>query len=404
MTDATAERLAAREIACLLQEHGYTAWLAGGCVRDELLGRPPKDYDIATDAVPEQVLRIFPRALEVGEAFGVLLVKRSGFVIEVATFRREGGYTDGRRPDTVHFTDAATDAQRRDFTINGLFRDPVTDEIHDFVDGRADLEARVLRAIGDPDARFEEDHLRMLRAARFAAAMRLEVDPATREAIEHRSANLAGISRERIGDEFRLMLSGPDPVGALGLLECWGLDKAILGQRADGNGHARLAAVVAEELPLPARLAATALDRGADEDRDGIVRSWRTNLLLSNQERDGMAACLEIEIQLPRWATYSVPRRKRLAAGTWFEAARCMIDAVDEGAGQAIAADVEKLARTGLSPVRLVTGDDLVAAGVMPGPAMGDVLERVYDAQLSGEVQLRQEALDLALRLARWGS
>jgi len=197
------------------------AYFAGGCVRDALLGLPPKDWDIATDAPPQRVREIFPDTQAVGAAFGVILVRQGQSVVEVATFRADNVYEDGRRPTSVRFTSAQEDAQRRDFTINGLFFDPLEDRVIDYVDGRADIEARRLRAIGNASQRFEEDHLRLLRAVRFAARFDLEIEPATAEAIRSAAPRLRGISPERVGDELRLMLTPPSRDHAWRLL--WAL-------------------------------------------------------------------------------------------------------------------------------------------------------------------------------------
>ncbi len=200
-------REAAVEVVRRLSEAGYTAYFAGGCVRDRLMGLEPTDYDVASDARPEQVGALFGGAHRVGESFGVMLVSAMGHQIEVATFRSDGFYSDGRRPDTVTFSDAGHDARRRDFTINGLFEDPLSGRVIDFVGGQADLEARLIKAIGDPEARLAEDRLRMLRAVRFAARFSFAIDAATAEAIRGGAEDLGRISRERIGQEVRRMLT-----------------------------------------------------------------------------------------------------------------------------------------------------------------------------------------------------
>src|SRR5688572_13668746 len=188
-----------------LRGAGHVAYFAGGCVRDLLLGLEPKDYDVATDAPPDRVRELFKRTQAVGQAFGVILVRVGRSQVEVATFRTDGTYLDGRRPSEVRFTTAEEDARRRDFTINGLFLDPMeNDRIIDYVGGQEDLAARRLRAIGDPAARFGEDHLRLLRAVRFAARFSLEIAPATAMAIESKASSLKGISPERIAEELRL--------------------------------------------------------------------------------------------------------------------------------------------------------------------------------------------------------
>jgi poly(A) polymerase len=214
-----------------LREAGHVAYWAGGCVRDLLLGREPKDYDVATDAPPDRVRALFSRTEAVGAAFGVILVRHRRSQIEVATFRTEGPYLDGRRPSAVHFTTAQEDAKRRDFTINGLFLDPLApgalaDQVIDYVGGREDLERRVIRAIGEPDERFEEDHLRLLRAVRFAARFGFTIDPQTAAAIRRHAPRLARISPERIGEELRAMLPPPTRGRAWQLLN--ELDLAVI--------------------------------------------------------------------------------------------------------------------------------------------------------------------------------
>ena len=217
----------ARRIVQRLQSAGHTAYFAGGCVRDQLMGRPPKDYDVATSATPDQVLALFPRGQQVGAAFGViLLVEKSNgqrLQVEVATFRTDGAYSDGRHPDAVHFTTAEIDAQRRDFTCNGLFLDPLANngagQLHDFVGGQADIQSKILRAIGDPAARFKEDHLRMLRAVRFAARLSFTIEPRTRDAIRHCAGNILTVSRERIHDELALILAHPTRAAAAQMLQ-----------------------------------------------------------------------------------------------------------------------------------------------------------------------------------------
>jgi poly(A) polymerase len=210
-----------------LREAGHVAYFAGGCVRDQLLGLTPKDYDVATDAPPQRVRELFTRTDAVGAAFGVILVRHRRSQIEVATFRTDLEYRDGRRPEGVRFATAEQDAQRRDFTINGLFFDPLEDRVIDYVGGQADLEARVVRAIGEPDRRFEEDHLRLLRAVRFATRFRFKIDPATEDAIVRHAAQLARISPERIAEELLLILAPPGRTLAWALLEKYHLSAVV---------------------------------------------------------------------------------------------------------------------------------------------------------------------------------
>ncbi len=229
-----AQRAFAESIVRRLRDAGFVAYFAGGCVRDQLLGRTPVDFDVATNAPPDRVRALFPRGQtqEVGSAFGVVLIRpprRSGLQpVEVATFRREFEYRDGRHPDRVEFTDAKTDAQRRDFTINGLFYDPIKGRVIDHVDGQEDLRRGIVRAIGNPDKRFDEDKLRMLRAVRIAAALNFRIDPETAQAIRRHAHELVQVSAERIADELRRMLVHPTRARAVELCHECGLLAVIV--------------------------------------------------------------------------------------------------------------------------------------------------------------------------------
>ncbi|MCC7408970.1 MAG: CCA tRNA nucleotidyltransferase, partial [Phycisphaeraceae bacterium] len=220
-------RLAAVAVVEVLQRAGHVAYLAGGCVRDELLGVTPQDWDVATDATPDRVRALFKVSRYVGQAFGVVLVRVKRHWVEVATFRTEGVYLDGRHPSEVAFADAERDARRRDFTINGLFEDPLEPDpaqrVKDGVGGVNDLHRRLIRAIGDPEARFSEDYLRMLRAVRFAARLGFQIESRTAGAIIARASRLSQISRERIGQEIQWTLTGPRPALAVWWIERLGL-------------------------------------------------------------------------------------------------------------------------------------------------------------------------------------
>src|SRR5256884_7618083 len=218
----------AREIAARLRESGHVAYLAGGCVRDIVRGQTPKDFDIATDAKPENVQKLFPRTFAVGAHFGVVIVLENGFQFEVATFRSDDAYIDGRHPSAVHFSSPEEDAQRRDFTINGMFYDPVADKVIDLVGGRADIEAKLVRAIGDPAQRFAEDRLRMLRAVRFATVLDYKIDDQTCEALIANAASIHEISAERIRDELVRIFLSPNRGRGWDLLDASGLMRAIL--------------------------------------------------------------------------------------------------------------------------------------------------------------------------------
>src|SRR2546423_7964424 len=229
----------AREIARRLRRAGHVAYFAGGCVRDLLSGKPPKDVDIATDARPEVVQKLFPRTYAVGAHFGVIVVLENEFQFEVATFRSDGAYLDGRHPVEVHFASAEEDAARRDFTINGMFFDPEKEEVIDFVGGRADLERQLIRAIGDPAQRFSEDRLRMLRAVRFATVLGFEIDAATWEAVTANAQSITQISAERIRGEVVKIFLSPNRARGWDLLDASGLMSAVLPGLESMKGRAQ---------------------------------------------------------------------------------------------------------------------------------------------------------------------
>lgn len=386
-------------VACQLREAGHKALFAGGCVRDQLVGEVPKDFDIATDATPDEVRAVFPKARAVGEAFGVMLVRRNRRAIEVATFRRDGPYDDHRRPSSVDFADAEADAQRRDFTINGMFQDPSTGEVIDYVDGKADIERRCIRAIGDPDARINEDRLRMLRAVRFAGRLDFSVEDTTQAAIVRHADELRGVSRERIGLELRMILAGPRPATAIAMIEAFGLDAPMLDEPARGADRPlRHLQMIAGGGDVVAGLAAWALDRGDDDP--AVVDRWTQALILSNREADHLREVLKIRQALNGWSEASVARQKRLAARVAaFGLALDLLGVAEPAGRDAIARDVAQLAASGLAPEPLIDGDDLLNAGLEPGPAFGQVLTAVYDAQLEGRVATPEAARDLAIRL-----
>jgi tRNA nucleotidyltransferase/poly(A) polymerase len=395
-----------------LRQAGHETYWAGGCVRDDLLGRIPADYDVATAARPDEVRQVFGqrRTLAVGAAFGVITVlgPKGAGQVEVATFRADAPYTDGRHPAGVTFCSAREDAQRRDFTINGLFLDPLSGEVHDFVDGRADLAAGVVRAIGVPAMRFGEDHLRMLRAVRFAAFFGFALDPETRTAVERMAHLVTSVSPERIAAELRAMVSRTGRRRALELLDETGLAREVLPELAPGPGadapgrerwHAAAAVVDALDEPdLPRALAILAADRDA-----GVLRQVAGRLRLSNHETKtagwlwGAVAALGDE---PAAALRSRPWS---SVQPWLahEQAAALADVLRGraacGRGEAAAAawisgQVDR-PRAELDPSPLVTGDDLLAAGVPPGKAVGAALARIRGLQLDGAIATKAEAL-----------
>ena len=399
--EAMAPREAAAAIAARLESAGFTAYFAGGCVRDELLGHAPADYDLATSATPDEIRGLYPNARGVGEHFGVMLVRQGGRTVEVATFRGEGAYEDGRRPGAVTFSDERTDARRRDFTINGLFMHPATGRVIDHVGGRDDLAARVLRAIGDADARLEEDRLRLLRAVRFAARFAMRIDPATAEAVRRHAPELRGVSRERVGHEVRRMLHHGTRAEAVRLIESLGLAPATLLEPGSAVACVRVAALPSES-GVACALAAWLLDRPSELPWPERVARWTEALVLSNHERDAMHDALRTRDELlGAWQGAGVARRKRLAAGPGFADALALLSAEGNAAADRVNADLAPLVASGLAPRPLLDGHALQALGLHPGPAYRGILDAVYDAQLEGRVASLEQARALALQVAK---
>jgi tRNA nucleotidyltransferase/poly(A) polymerase len=406
-------RRAAVVIVRTLRDAGHLAYFAGGCVRDELLGRTPSDYDIATDAVPDRVRALFKNTAAVGASFGVILVKAGGEVVEVATFRDDGVYTDARRPDSVTFSTPERDAARRDFTVNALFLDPLDTaqdprgRVIDFVRGLPDLSARLLRAVGEPDQRLAEDHLRALRAVRLTGKLGFTLDPATAAAIRRHAADLRGVSRERIGDELRQIAVLPGRADSTRLLHDLGLVPSVLGvSPPEPAGLARVMALD-PSASATAWLAAWLFDLHQEIEPVRvplIVRTVRNALCLSNDEDEALADALRGVLALRSWKvgdSETLPARKRGAARAAFPDALAVLAAETPDKAAAVRTDVDRLAAdgVGIDPPPLVTGDDLVGGGYRPGPRFRQVLDRVYDAQLRGEVREKRAAMELVARL-----
>ena len=391
---------AACEVVRALQEAGHEAVFAGGCVRDQLIGLDAEDFDVATSATTEQVKAVFAHAYGVGESFGVNLVRRHGWPIQVATFRTEGPYSDHRRPDHVTFATIEEDAARRDFTINGMFWDPVKEVLIDFHDGAKDLEGGIIRAIGDPVARFDEDHLRMLRAVRFASRLQFEIEPQTASAIQANADQLASISRERIGDEIRRMLLGKSRARSADLLDELGLSTMVLGDdRGAPEGHRHLAALPSEldRIAYPKALASWAVDRGVGEI-SALVDQWRESLMLSNDDRSGLESILKLHRQiLDNWQSLGVAAQKRLAVLPWFSAAVELVAVEEPELATEVRNRIAELASEGeMAPAAWLSGAVLIEAGFAPSPEFTRVIDSVYDAQLEGRIGSPEEALALA--------
>jgi tRNA nucleotidyltransferase/poly(A) polymerase len=408
-----------------LRTAGHEAYFAGGCVRDELMGLVPKDFDVATSAPPKVVRALFASTRAVGQAFGVVLVKHRRSTVEVATFRTEFDYQDGRRPTRVKFATAQEDAQRRDFTINGLFLDPDTGRVIDFVGGQEDIKARRLRAIGKPEDRFAEDHLRLLRAVRFAAQFGLDIDPATAQAIRAHAPLLKRISPERIAEELRLMLTGPRRIDAWRLLWDFALIDTICrflspsGAAAYDRQRCPFAQLPGDDqISFGLALAAGTLSyrmhtepAAADVEQllghsemTRITRAMRQALKISNDELDAMQGTLAGAAMMLHEELRSAEYKRFAARPTAGDSQRLLESIARTGQHQhriaTVLAELRKLQGTVVAPEPLINGDDLRELGLVPGPAFRRILDAVYDAQLEQRVTDRTAALALASQLA----
>ncbi|MGA0094452.1 MAG: CCA tRNA nucleotidyltransferase [Chthoniobacterales bacterium] len=424
---------AATDIARRLQQAGHTAYFAGGCVRDELLGLDPHDYDIATSAKPDEVQKLFPHTQAVGAHFGVILVMEHGRAFEVATFRSDHEYIDGRRPEMVTFSTPEEDAARRDFTINGMFHDPVAGRFIDFVGGREDLKSKLLRAIGDPAARFREDKLRLLRAVRFAARFGYEIDPATWDALRAHAADIHAVSVERIREELVKILAHPSRVRGFDLLDQSGLLKEILPEiealkgceqpaqfHPEGDVFVHTRAML-ELLPpgAPAGLALAVLFhdigkpptfryhpdedriRFSGHDRVGAEMTGRVmeRLRFSRAETDRTVEAVRQHMVFKDVQNMRTAKLKRFMAREGFDE-ELELHRVDCQSSHGaldnydfLKTKAEEFANEPLIPPPLLTGHDLMALGWKPGPAFGRILEAVQTAQLEGTLATREQAL-----------
>jgi len=390
-------RQAAIKIIKHLQRSGFHALLAGGCVRDMLLGRRAKDHDVATNARPEEVIKLFRRTLKVGAKFGVVIVLIENQQIEVATFRTETGYADGRHPGSVKFSTAAEDAGRRDFTINGMFYDPVQRKVIDYINGQADLKSRIVRTIGKPAERFSEDYLRMLRAIRFSTQLGFTIESSTWSAIRSNAKKITGISGERIAMELEGILVHPNRAAGASMLIESGLAKVIF---TGFTGEKEKYAVrVLEQLrrKVDFALALAGFFAGCETDFAvrccGVLKLSRNRnkhikFLLANRntllnEQMSLAELKKLLAQPYFWDLYEMqkaiqkaecPSRKSIAG---LIALRKRINALG---------DVE------LQPKPLLDGHDLIKLGAVPGPALGQLAEEMYIAQLEGVLHTSYEA------------
>lgn len=364
-------------------------------MRDALLDKTPKDYDIATDAPPDRVREVFGkrRTIAVGAAFGVITVlgPRAAGQFEVATYRTDGGYSDGRRPDSVEFASAEEDARRRDFTINGLFFDPIAERVIDYVEGQQDLAAGVVRAIGVADERFAEDRLRMLRAVRFAASLRFEIDPATADAIRNHADAISQVSPERIGAEIKRMLTETDPARAMRLLDETGLWPHVLPPLDAAKRAAALARLEGlEPLTAPLGLVLTLADAVTPREIAKVGQSLRW----TNKEIYRAAWLVEQRNALDgaEWRSWSTVQ-PLLAADGGAELAVLRRSERGDDATQRFCEERLAWPAERLDPPPLLVGADLIAAGQRPGPEFSSLIAKARAAQLDGLAADRESAL-----------
>ena len=418
---AISQRQFAEQVVRQLAGAGFTALWAGGCVRDLLVGREPKDFDVATNARPEQVREVFGkrRTLSVGESFGVIVVlgPKSAGQVEVATFRTDGCYVDGRRPESVVFSSPEEDAQRRDFTINGMFYDPLKKQVMDFVGGEKDLAAGLLRAIGDPQARMEEDKLRMLRAVRFAATFEFELDEATADAVHSMADQITVVSAERIAQELRRMLVDQHRARAVELCRDVNLLVRVLPElepvTQDASHWSRLrnglSLLIEPNFALAFAVLLEAAGECGSENGDSVSKladQVGRRLKLSNHEIEDAGWLLKHRCSLDDASTLPLSTLKRVLAQRLAPDLIALIRVRDLASGQhpddAMFCDdyLRTTDRSILDPPPLISGDDLIKAGFRPGPQFKDVLDRVRDAQLDLQITTPAEAMELASELA----
>jgi len=427
--DTSAERLA-HHIVARLRSAGAKAYLVGGCVRDLLLGRRPKDFDVATDATPDRILTLFPDARPVGAHFGVMLVNRGGAQVEVATFRSETSYSDGRRPGQVRFeSDPGKDVLRRDFTINALLQDPQTGEVLDFVGGRKDLEARVVRTIGDPEQRFRDDHLRLIRAVRFAGVLGFHIEPATMEAVRRMASLILRVAAERVRDELCRLLTEGDARRGAELLEESGLLIQLLPEVAAMKGvpqppqyhpegdvwiHTRMMLGMMREPTVTLALGVLLHDVGKPV-------TFRVAERIRFDGHDALGARMAAEILgRLRFANEQIRVTERLVADhlrfkdvtqmrestlkkflrqpqfeELLELHRldCLASHGRLENYEFVRRKLSEIPAERLSPPRLITGADLIRAGYAPGPLFREILDAVEEAQLESRVETREQAL-----------
>jgi tRNA nucleotidyltransferase/poly(A) polymerase len=430
---------AATRVVRRLRDHGHTAYFAGGCVRDALLGFPPKDIDVATDAHPDQVQRLFARTVPVGAKFGVIRVLDDGWEFEVATFRSDGVYLDGRRPVTVTFSSAEEDAERRDFTINGMFYDPVVSTVIDYVGGQEDLKRRMVRAIGDAGLRFAEDRLRMLRAVRFAATLDFAIETDTWNALRRDATEIKAVSPERIRDELMKILADPYRLRGFDLLDTSGLLDQILPEVSalkgceqppqfhpegdvfvhtrkmlellppDASGLLALTVLLHDIGKPPTQTRDPAEGRirfnGHDEVGAAMSQTVMERLRFSGAEIETVVEAVKSHMMFKDVPKMRPAKLRRFLARANFplelelHRVDCLGSHGDLENFEFLLQKEKEFENEPLIPPPLVNGHDLIRLGLSPGPKFGEILERIQTAQLEGEIHSRDEALALVQRL-----
>jgi tRNA nucleotidyltransferase/poly(A) polymerase len=426
-----------------LRSHGHIAYFAGGCVRDALLGFRPKDIDVATDARPEEVQRIFARTVPVGAKFGVIRVLQNDWEFEVATFRSDGAYLDGRRPDTVTFSSPEEDARRRDFTINGMFYDPIADTVVDYVGGREDLGKKLIRAIGDARLRFGEDRLRMLRAIRFAAALDFAIDPETWDALRTDADQIKVVSPERIRDELMKILADVHRLRGFDLLDASGLLDQVLPEVSALKGcqqppqfhpegdvfvHTRkmlellppdaspwlALMVLLHDIGKPPTQTCDQSEgrirfNGHDEVGASMSVAVMERLRFSSAEIETVVEAVRSHMMFKDVPKMRPAKLRRFMARANFplelelHRVDCLSSHGDLENFEFLLQKETEFENEPLIPPPLANGHDLIALGLSPGPRFGEILEKVQTAQLEGEIHSREEALALVRKLVGEG-
>ena len=414
-----------------LHEHGHQAYFAGGAVRDLVLGREVSDIDIATSTPPSEVERLFPKTIPVGKGFGVVVVVLDSLHYEVTTFRRESDYADGRHPDQVHFTDVRQDARRRDFTVNALYLDPLTEEVMDYVEGRKDLKAKLIRTVGPPAERLREDKLRILRAARLSCQLGFKIEPETYSALSRRAPELTDVSRERIRDELLKILTGPNPAQGVRLLFDSGILRVILPEVATMHGVPQPPEFHPEGDVFAHTLLMFELSRGglnetlamgillhdvgkpgtfAVKERirfDGHVElgarmaeEISRGLRFSNEQVDEIVDLVAhhlrfIHVQEMRESKLKrFLRKENIEKHLELHRLDCLASHGDLSGYDFCRVKLGEIDQEDLRPKPLISGHDLIDLDLKPGPIFSEILGAVEDLQLEGQLKSREEALD----------